>query len=53
MGIFSVSNQENVYLENPFSVHLKAIESTREAIKENNYGRAVHYILMLCDKSSS
>ena len=52
MGIFAVLNENNAYLEKPFSIHLKAIESTREAIKENNYGRAVHYVLMLCDNQA-
>ena len=52
MDIFPVQNQSNVYLEKSFSIYLKAIEGTRKAIEESNYGRAVHYVLLLCDNKS-
>ena len=52
MGIFAVSNENNSYLAKSFFVHLKAIESIRKAIEENNYSRAIDYILFLCDNQS-
>ena len=52
MSIFAVSNENNVYLEESFSVHLKAIESIRKAIKKNNYSEAIEYILLLCNNQS-
>ena len=52
MGIFAVSNGNNVYSEESFSMHFKAIESIKKAIEENNYSRAIDYILFLCDNQS-
>ena len=52
MGIFAVSNENNVYLEESFFVHLNAIESIRKAIEENNYLEAIAYILLLCNNQS-
>ena len=52
MSIFAVSNENNVCSEESFSAHLNAVESIRKAIEENNYSRAIDYILLLCDNQS-
>ena len=52
MGIFAVSNENNAYVEESFSLHLSAIESIKKAIEENNYSEAISYILLLCNNQS-
>ena len=52
MGIFAVSNENNVYLEESFFMHLNAIENIRKTIKENKYSEAINYILLLCNNQS-
>ena len=52
MGIFALSNENNAYVEESFSLHLSAIKSIRKAIEGNNYSEAIAYILLLCNNQT-
>ena len=52
MSICVVSNERNSCLERSFSTHLSDIENIKKKIQENNYSRAAHHILLLCDSQS-